>query len=1146
MMTMTNPRNLPQLLLIITWTLVSILFSVTSDAQSGEATKVKPSPTVSMDLNAIKSKLEALEADTSIDKKADKALVKLYNKAISNLESAALDEQTALEFMQAEKESPAQANALRQITNDKKEISPDFDLEQYTGAPLEKIEPILLKETADLAAVTANLTKAQETLKFNSERPQIIRQQLIEANRLADGIASEIQNPAVIANEHPDVTQARRWVRESNAVKLGAEIKKLDHELLSHPMRIELLKANVEKAEHSVLFVKERAGYLEQLVNEKRRAKASQVQVEVEESQQEAEGQHSLIQQLAKSNTELSRQINEITSGLKQIGQEEAQISQWAERINQDYKNAKQKLEIAGMSKLLGKVLQEQSRALPDTRLYQKKAKQLEDKIADVSLQQIEYREEKEKLHNLNQYVEEYINAATDEAKQQLHVPINNLATDRAGYLEQLISIQDAYIRAMSELDFSQTRLLEVADNYDEYLDERLLWIRSAPAISFTNFSAIPGQIQNLLSPTHWINLIKTLWQQATSSIYMLLTLIAVTFLLLKDRAMRAALHATGKYIGKPTKDSIRYTLEGIGWTLLLALAWPLLMLSVGLQLHEAISPSAFTRAVSQALILVSEGLFILRAFAILCSKNGVAARHFNWPAASLSLLRRDINILIYTFLPLGFIDIIVINSDFSEQGVGLGRLVFILMMFALTLFFYRVLNPSRGALQNFFIRQKKPTMVGIRYGWLILAVLLPVTAAILAMAGYLNTAGTLVRSFVETMWLLLGLITLQQFVVRWFLVIRGRLALQAAREKREAARQAKLALQEDTSTANESMQDIDEPEIDIATLSEDSLKLLNLTMVFIGVIGTWLIWSEVLPAFKLFDSFTLYQHRVDVAGDIVYKAVTLGDLGLAIVIFAILILLIKRLPAFLEILLRQSASISSGSLYAIKTLTNYALIAIGVVLVFNKLGGNWSQFQWIFAALGVGIGFGLQEIVANFISGLIILFERPIRVGDMVTVGDISGTVTRIQIRATTIRDFDKKELLVPNKEFITSRLLNWSLSDTITRLLLPVGIAYGSDVPLAMKLVQEAAIENDKIIDEPAPIITFDSFGDNALTITARVYIDNLDHRVSAISELHSAINEKFNKAGIVIAFPQRDVHLDTSQPLEIRIKKDGASDA
>ncbi len=788
------------------------------------------------------------------------------------------------------------------------------------------------------------------------------------------------------------------------------------------------------------------------------------------------------------------------------------------------------------MSKLLGRVLQEQSRALPDTRLYRKSSKQLEDKIADVSLKQIGYREELEKLRNLNAYVEQYVSDVSLEEKQELEEVIRKLASDRVAYLDQLVTIENAYIREMSELDFSQSKLIEIADTYDKYLDEHLLWIRSSGPISFLNFSAIPGQIKEFLSYKNWFDVIDTLWKQASSNIYMLLTLIIVGILLWKERFMRAALHATGKFIGKPTKDSILYTLQALTWTLLLAMAWPLLLLSTGLQLHEAISPSAFTGAVSEALILLSEALFILLAFAIFCARDGVAARHFRWPRASLEVLRPNIYILIYTFLPLGFISIVVINSNISDQGVGLGRLVFVLMMFALTLFFYRVLNPSRGVLRPFYLRQNKTTMTGIRYGWLILAVLLPTACALLATAGYLYTAGILVRSFVETLFLLLELINFQQFIVRWLLVMRARLALQAAREKREAARQ-----QEHSSPAHEFVQDSEEPQIDIEALSDDSLKLLNLTIMLLGALGIWGIWSEVLPAFNIINQVTLYQYAVDIAGEKSYQAVTLGDVSQAILIVVVLALLLRRLPALLEILLRQGTSISSGGLYTVKTLTRYTLIALGVVLIFRIFGGVWSDFQWVFAALGVGIGFGLQEIVANFISGLIILFERPIRVGDMVTVGDVSGTVTKIEIRATTIRDLDRKELLVPNKEFITGRLLNWSLSDTISRLLLPVGIAYGSDVPLAMKLMLDAARENDMIIDEPAPLITFDSFGDNALTLTARVYIDDLDNRVNAISELHSAINEKFDKAGIVIAFPQRDVHLDTSKPLEIRINKD-----
>ena len=129
--------------------------------------------------------------------------------------------------------------------------------------------------------------------------------------------------------------------------------------------------------------------------------------------------------------------------------------------------------------------------------------------------------------------------------------------------------------------------------------------------------------------------------------------------------------------------------------------------------------------------------------------------------------------------------------------------------------------------------------------------------------------------------------------------------------------------------------------------------------------------------------------------------------------------------------------------------LLRYAITAIGIIVTFGAMGLRWSGIQWLVAALSVGLGFGLQEIVANFVCGLIILFERPFRVGDVVTIGDQTGTVTRIQIRATTVTDWDRRELIVPNKEFITGKLINWSLSDPITRVVVPVGVAYGSGHP-------------------------------------------------------------------------------------------------
>jgi potassium efflux system protein len=253
-------------------------------------------------------------------------------------------------------------------------------------------------------------------------------------------------------------------------------------------------------------------------------------------------------------------------------------------------------------------------------------------------------------------------------------------------------------------------------------------------------------------------------------------------------------------------------------------------------------------------------------------------------------------------------------------------------------------------------------------------------------------------------------------------------------------------------------------------------------------------------------------------------------------------IVAVRRLPALLEIVLLHRLELSAADRFTITTLSRYAIAMIGTVVVFNALGGNWSEIQWLIAALGVGIGFGLQEIVANFISGLIILFERPLRVGDAVTVGDVEGVVSKIQIRATTITTWDRRELLVPNKEFITGRLLNWSLSDPITRIEVPVGVDYGADIKLAMRLMAEVADRHEHVLKEPKPVVLFQSFGDNSLLLSLRCFVGSIDYRLGTRSELHDLINDRFREAGISIAFPQRDVHLHTDRPLDVRIARDG----
>jgi len=224
------------------------------------------------------------------------------------------------------------------------------------------------------------------------------------------------------------------------------------------------------------------------------------------------------------------------------------------------------------------------------------------------------------------------------------------------------------------------------------------------------------------------------------------------------------------------------------------------------------------------------------------------------------------------------------------------------------------------------------------------------------------------------------------------------------------------------------------------------------------------------------------------------------------------------------------------GERYAYSTIVKYAVVLAGVAIAFDAIGIGWSSIQWLVAAVGLGLGFGLQEIFANFISGLIILFERPIRVGDTVSVGEVNGTVSRIRIRATWITAFDRKELIVPNKEFVTGRLINWTLSDAILRVSIPVGVAYGSDTDRVIEVLNQVARESRRVLRDPRPQVLFLGFGDSSLSFELRVFVRNAEQLFPVRHDLHMAIDKAFREAGIEIAFPQRDLHL-RSMPDEWR---------
>jgi potassium efflux system protein len=261
---------------------------------------------------------------------------------------------------------------------------------------------------------------------------------------------------------------------------------------------------------------------------------------------------------------------------------------------------------------------------------------------------------------------------------------------------------------------------------------------------------------------------------------------------------------------------------------------------------------------------------------------------------------------------------------------------------------------------------------------------------------------------------------------------------------------------------------------------------------------------------------------------------VTLANLLLAIPAAVMTIVAAKNLPGLLEIALLQHLPLENAVRYAITSISRYTILMLGIAMTFNSLGVRWASVQWLVAALGVGLGFGLQEIFANFVSGLILLFEQPVRVGDVVTVGDTTGTVSKIRMRATTVMNFDQQELVIPNKDLVTGRLLNWTLSDSTNRMILDIGVAYGTDTTRACQILREICIEHPNVLKDPEPTAFFEIIGDSTLQLKVRLFLSSLDLRLPTRHDLLTKVHERFKEEGIEMSYPTRDLHI-RSMPKE-----------
>ena len=256
--------------------------------------------------------------------------------------------------------------------------------------------------------------------------------------------------------------------------------------------------------------------------------------------------------------------------------------------------------------------------------------------------------------------------------------------------------------------------------------------------------------------------------------------------------------------------------------------------------------------------------------------------------------------------------------------------------------------------------------------------------------------------------------------------------------------------------------------------------------------------------------------------------SITLGD----IISFALAIYLAFFASRVIRSLLEEDVlsrvDLPRGVPGAISKIANYFILAIGFFIALAAANFPLDRFALVAGAFSVGIGFGLQNVVNNFVSGLILIFERPIRVGDTIEVSSLRGEVKRIGIRSSTIRTFEGSEVIVPNANLISNEVINWTLSDRARRVDIAVGVAYGTDPNRVIDILLTVAREHADVVERPEPMALFLGFGDSALDFELRGWIRNFDDFLRVNSELGVAVNDALHEAGIEIPFPQRDLHL------------------
>lgn len=1061
-------------------------------------------------LEQVEAALKSLESENQLDDAIKGPVRSRYQRAVEQLREAQRFEAQTAEYRKTLEAAPERTVEIR----DQLQALLDTDSSraaQSTTDPLD-LQRELDLQRIKLSELTDELAQSVKERRDFDRRPVEISARIPEIERQLRELRRELSSPELASDATSPRHIAERTLIQAQQSRLKSEGETLEQELISLSVREDLHEVEQKLLQRQLELLTDTVEALNNLLHGRLGQLASETRTRVDSLSAALPAGNTDANALAVEVQELALEFETVVERQDSVPNALSRVSALLRTLEEDYANLQELRELGGSGTstvpMLHRLQRRALRANVDEQTRDFPA------LDEVQLASAQIRE---KL-SVQTDTEQKFDASSTEATAQL-------VSLRRDLLENLQKQYGNRLRATAELIRRRREYFDRAGEIRSDILEQLLAfeIRSSAPLSIKSLTEVPQGLVWVFSSDHLSAFGSALARFVTHRPVMALGLVLIATVILIGRPwIRGSLVRCGSEMTKISTDRFSLTLKAVVWTILLAAPLPLLLVFAhGVTLYAA-ENSDWMFGLGEGLWRASRLASFAAVTVAVCYPGGLGAVHFGWSDRGLVTLRSVIRRLVVVYLTAIVLTSVCAAGESSQYFGSVGLFSFLLahIWSAFVLWqAYRALDRMVDASAD---QQQRRFAVLQRSGLLALLSCL-VALNIAACLGYLVTANHLSQGLVWTLARISGGVGLYFLTLRWFSIRQRRLMLADAVERRRARQQAAEQHEQQEELGEIVSVDLEDQQgIDLQVVSEQLRNLLRLLFGLGVAVVVILFWTQVYPLADVLDSVPIPLG----------ESFTLLELIKAVLITVVTILMVRMLPGLLELTFLRARTTDSGTRHAIYTLGQYVVIAIGFVMVVNAVQLDWAQLSWIATGLSVGLGFGLQEVVANFVCGLILLFERPIRVGDVVTVNETTGTVTRINIRATTITNWDRKDFVVPNKNLITGTILNWTLTASINRVVVSVGVAYDTDTEQAQQVLLDVAADHPRILDDPAPISSFDQFGDSSLNLVLYAYLPDLDFRIRTITELHTEIKKRFAAAGIEIPFPQRDVNFRNAE--------------